>query len=321
MHWTRWNTTLPYELSAIPIAINMCILTNNILVLLTIKRMQSLQIHHRLMLGLVFAELTTVIPTAVLSGIVINGSILLTATLCDVLGLLITMTFELTVCIHCLMCVEKLLSVVKPIRHRSFTKWKKAGWLVGCMVVGCLAFTLLFNLVMLSLGVVEFAFEPNIPQCALTNDNGAPSYQSTVGIFILSPMLLQVVTHGIIFHKISKMQATGRKRIKKAIRTLSLTVGLYYVCWMPVLILQVWRIAFGSKPPQIFTFAGIQILMSHSGISGIIYYISLPDFRAAFRSIVKRSSCHTPISPAATQSPRRPARVSERITVSAIDTL
>lgn len=234
------------------------------------------------MIGLVIADFFTLIPTAVLAGILINGEITLTSFLCDLMGVVLTMTFEVTAFVQSAMSIEKCISIVSPIKHRNFAKSRHVKKITGTIVAICFLFPLIFNVAMKSVGVVDFGFQPDIPQCALTNDNGAPSYQLTVVLFVLSPMVMQMITHAIIFTKIKRMRTMHKNKVIKAMKTLSLTVGIYYICWMPTLIIQIWVVVMGKDPPGLFIFAGIQILMANSGMSGIIYYTNLPNFRQAF---------------------------------------
>lgn len=282
----RYTAELPRELAAVPLIIDIFILVNNILVLITFKRMQSLRPHHHFMIGLAMADLMAVIPVAILAGILVNGEIYLTKFICDLMGVVTTITFEVNSLVHSAMSIEKCISVVSPIKHRNFAKSKDVKKVTAAIITCCFLFPLLFNVILKSVGVVDFRFHSAIPQCILTNENGSPSYHLTVVLFVVSPMVIQVITQAIIFNRIKRMRTMTKNKVIKAIKTLSLTLGVSYTCWTPTLVLQVWVVAVVNDPPGWFIFMGVQILMANSGTSGLIYYTNLPNFRKAFTSAV-----------------------------------
>lgn len=280
-NWTSYQTDLPAGISVVAIIIEIFILINVILVLFVFRRMRRLRMQHYFMVGLTFADLMTLIPHGLSAAILLNGSVILTKTLCDGIGLVWTMTFEVTACIHSIMCIEKCLSVISPLRHRNFTKTRISKLVSGASLTACFLFPCLFNIAMIHLDVVQFEFKKCIPSCSLTNDGGAPSYEVTASVFILLPFVIQLVTHAIMFRMMSRMRAIKRKKIAQAKRTLLLTVIVYYFCWLPTLIQMAWVAVSDADPPDLVTFVSAQLLMANSGVSSVIYMTTLPDFKVA----------------------------------------
>ena len=65
--WTLHSPSLPAASALLPIIIAIAILINNVLVLMTFKKMTGLQIQHYFMIGLTIADLMTVLAVPVTS--------------------------------------------------------------------------------------------------------------------------------------------------------------------------------------------------------------------------------------------------------------
>ena len=104
-------------------------------------------------------------------------------------------------------------------------------------------------------------------------------------IIIIAPMITQVVTHILI---IKAMRANGRRlgdaqqqRAQKpnlrVMKTISITLGLYYACWFPLIVQMIWNSV--KQSPEWFDAVTVHTLVANSGLSFVIYTSSLPTFQ------------------------------------------
>ena len=83
-------------------------------------------------------------------------------------------------------------------------------------------------LVLTYLGVLTPIFDNALGMCFFTIDW---RYFASMGLFFcIVPLVIEVITHILILIKMKKSGIQGRKRVTKAIRTVTLTVGAYLRC-------------------------------------------------------------------------------------------
>ena len=102
-----------------------------------------------------------------------------------------------------------------------------------------------------------------------------------------------MITHILILIKMKKSGIQGRKLITKAIRTVTLTVGAYYMCCGPFFTYVVWMLLTPAKspPPQnVAGFVVVYMAVFNSVINLVIYAHSLKDFRDQLRTCLYKSS-------------------------------
>ena len=154
--WIDKPSALPSELAAVCILLNIYILLTNVFVVLTFRRMGTLNPRHIYMLGLVGSDILTLVINSIGAGIAINGELNVAQYQCDALGIASTSAVEITSTIHSVMCVDRWYSVAAPVKYRAFKTKKKSKRYV--ILILCLAFLLpvVVNVVFLQMKIVSF---------------------------------------------------------------------------------------------------------------------------------------------------------------------
>lgn len=79
------------------------------------------------------------------------------------------------------------------------------------------------------------------------------------------------------------------KREIRAAKSLSIIMGLFAVCWLPVHILNTLKLFHPGMPrPATLMFAAIILSHANSAVNPVIYAYRLQDFRDTFRKILER---------------------------------
>ena len=281
--WKQHFTALPTIFGLIPVFIFCGIIANNAIVLVTFKRMGKLKLQHYLMIALAVADLLTLIPVSAMVLATINGSIWLTETLCVMLGVSFINTLGTTSWLHSLMCIEKCLSIWKPLQHRSFSLNKSAGTVIGGVLGACFFFPIALPLAILYLEQRPIIFSPYLARCSYLADK---LLLASAGLlFIVIPLIIELVTHVAMIARIWKLGCMQRKqRIKRAMKVTSFTVGVYYCCWLPTVMYSIAGNILGPRVPSWLFFIVNNCLIANSCMSGIIYSLSLKGFRVTLCS-------------------------------------
>ena len=83
------------------------------------------------------------------------------------------------------------------------------------------------------------------------------------------------------------MQGTNKTRTWNAVKTVLVTLGAYYLCWLPCGVWFVWNIANPHVPISgWFCFLASQILSLNGGMGCIIYYFMLPKFKETLQLLL-----------------------------------
>ena len=288
--WINQPSALPAELATVCILLNVYILLTNVFVVLTFRRMGTLDPRHIYMLGLVGSDILTLVINSIGAGIAINGELNVAQYQCDALGIASTSAVEITSTIHSVMCVDRWYSVVAPVKYRAFKTKRKSKLYV--ILILCLAFLLpvAVNVVSLQSKIVSFYFEPYIPNCVVgpSSDHGRiVGLAVSTGLFVGIPITIQASTNGYMLYKVSRLQKINRRHIFKSVKTVLTTVLVFYVCWMPTAIWLLWIMITGHTPNGWYTFVSIQMLVSNSGMSFPIYMCTLNKFREHFPAAIR----------------------------------
>lgn len=269
-------------MAVIPLVVILLIFINNLIVLVTFKRMKKLQIQHHFMIGLAVADLLTSIPYIISLNTLLRGHITITENQCNALAIWFSQTFQTTACIHSVMCIEKCVSVFNPLAHRSFRNNTKISRPVGVgVLISCFALPVLLNVVLLYSMVVRFEFISHAPTCIFAEDTYTMAVEGCCFVFI--PMLIQLGTNIPMVIKAMQMRGTTRRRTVRAMKTVTLTVGVYYVCYIPAVVEILWVLIFHTRPAGILEFLALQAIMLNSTMSLVIYSYSLPKFSARLK--------------------------------------
>ena len=233
----------------------------------TFTKMGKLQPQHIYMLGLVPSDIVVLAVNITISVTILKGGLWMNDGICSLQAHVIACASFITTVIHTAMSMDRWVSIQFPHRYRHLlANQYKAQQLTIAIVV--------FLYICISLWIVlhtHFSFvgsrpfDPNLPCCKLFPQNptihSKPMYGTifSVGVVVVVPLIVQAVTYLHILYKISKLRGTNRKRVCKSIKTISVTIGTFYVCMTPV---NVW-LAMSLFPG--YSLAGMHILCNSTG--------------------------------------------------------
>ena len=106
-------------------------------------------------------------------------------------------------------------------------------------------------------------------------------------LFFVIPLTTELVTHALILRQIRKLDARRKKSTMKAYKTVMLTVGVYYLCTVPLSITLAARAAFIDIPIFI-EYAANEALLFNSAVNFWIYLTTLPRFQEHFKTITPK---------------------------------
>ena len=133
-----------------------------------------------------------------------------------------------------------------PLRHKYFVAKYKPFYVA--IAVATIEITVIVTIMAASAfsGYFNSIYEPFMAAWAFS---GKKHYLIIVVVpFIVIPLIIALVTHIHMLNKVKKLCVHRRKRLFKAIRAVSLTVGVYYACWVPLSICIVWKAMFKARP-------------------------------------------------------------------------
>ena len=276
--WVLCNSAVPPQLAAVVGLVILAIMLTNILNLIAFRSMRVLKLQHYIMSSLAINDILTVcvaIPSMI--GIW-GGHLWLTTALCNIVSIVGHIVVGSTNWLHSVICIEKCFSILRPFTHRRLlVAYPAKPIAVKFTVVMYIVITFIMVVCVYS-GLVKAIFSPSVATCVFHVD--MQYFISLSILFIIIPMLVEVVTHILILNQVRKSGTEGRRRITRAVRTVSLTVGIYYICCMPFFAWDVYGLAYPVRQlPAWLGFAAIYISVSNSAMSFFIYIDSLKDFR------------------------------------------
>ena len=138
---------------------------------------------------------------------------------------------------------------------------------------------------------ISYYFDPYVPYCiADYGDKGGAGLIMSLLMACVLPCLIELTLNAHIIHKIRRMRSTTRARTLKAVRTVLVSLGAYYLCWIPIGVRTVWDfISPHVHPPGWFNFLAVQVVILNSGMSGVIYYCTLPNFKETLIGTIRNS--------------------------------
>ena len=284
--WTLFTTPLPSELAAICLSVHITIFITNILVIATFTRMKKLVLLHYYMLGLVVADLIILIPSTTGIMALIKGELWINGALCKLLGIAATSSIEITTVIHTAMCIDRWVSVAYPITYRELATRRHAKTKTILIILACTLIPITFNVVTSLTGDITFDFNPFIPNCAISSQTSTTlGTMLTMLLFILGPMIVHAVSNIYLLSRVAKLKGLSRRRLFHSIRTVVITVLIYYIFYAPTAVRLAMAVAAPHKQSMWFTFISTEILVAASGVSFFIYASTIIDFRKALLSI------------------------------------
>ena len=107
----------------------------------------------------------------------------------------------------------------------------------------------------------------------------------SVRVVVVVPLIVQALTNIRILYKISKLRGTDRKRVCKSVKTITVTIGTFYVCMTPVNVWLAMSLFPGYSIAGMYKFFATQLAVANSGTSFFIYFSTLENFRDKFLTI------------------------------------
>ena len=282
--WTFYRSALPPLFLSVTVVIGLLILVGNILLLLTFKRMPKIKTMHAFMIGLAAADLLTVALYSVSMVIIGAGGIWMSDSMCRWYGVSSTTVTGMTTWVQSGLCIERSLAILRPVSHRNFSKSKYWKHIIASIVVMDLVCPFTICAMVMSSGVVQFKFFPYLPGCVFVVDRNMIA--SIFTAYLVIPFTIQVVTHSLVLYRVSKLQSASRAKLLKTMKTIALTLALYYMCWVPFVIQVTWKTAGKSGYPPALVTVSASFLMTNSCMSFVIYYTTLPEFKKTFHSLL-----------------------------------
>ena len=289
--WTRNEVSGSSGRGTVLLSILIMIVITNILNLITFKHMRRLQLQHYLIICLTIVDLVTVLPHLVAVVGYFQGFVVLNLALCQAIAIFNHTVIAATTWIHCGICIDKCASIIQPLAHREFVRKFRPYRLSTCfsVTVIVLTFALIFGT---SLGgIIKTEFNSVVASCVYDIDL---SYCLIVGgFYIFIPLVTALVTHILIINEIRKSNERRQKRIKRAIKTTALVVGIYYVCYLPYLGCVIFQVVFPQQNMlDILEFLSVQLIILNSSMNFFILLICNKDFSQSLKIILhfKRSS-------------------------------
>lgn len=292
--WSSYDIVLPSELSVMYMIMFILII---ILTLITFKRMKTLQLQHYLMICLAVVDLSTVPPH--LFGFIgyVKGFLPIDETLCKAISISNHGVVAVTTWLHCGICIDKYLSILKPMAHRELVLKYKPSLLAVLFSLSVFALILAIMLASVLSGLIEAVYDPSFVSCMFKVDI---SYVGLIrGLYIVIPLLVGLTTHLMILMKLRKSEFRRRKMIKKSMRTVVLVVGTYYVCWVPFLVDIIWKLSVGpySQPPAIFSWLTANFVIANSFMNSFIHFLCNKEFKNKCRSLLSVSCIKFQVEP------------------------
>ena len=277
--WVEYIPDVSKVFGVIPSTICLGIVANCIMVLVTFMRMGPLQLQHNFMLGLTVLDMLSVLPCATAAVATLSGSIWLTGTLCNAIGLLFVSTIGATTWIHSCMCVEKCVAILRPTKHQAFSVTKISKYVMIGLISLCYTLPVVVSLIFLHFSKHKIIFSPYMAHCACMDKY----FLILTGCsFLILPLLTAAVIFIVLLVKIRKWKSHHLRLYTRALRATKVTIFtviLYYSCWIPTLMHIILITILGARMPKPFLYMTNCIITANRCLSSLIYTLSLKRFR------------------------------------------
>ena len=275
-----YQVALPPEAAVVNIFVNIFVLVSNLLAVMTFRKLEKLYIQHYFMLGLIGSDFGALIVNLVSTVMLLTQEIWLTETMCFLLSLLNVLARGTTAMLHTCLSIDRGMAVAFPITYRNINlNVPHKLTVIGIIVISLLpGFSIYLSWIFKQSGVY---FDAYIPYCLdKAGELGGAGEVIAMFYTIIMPFLIEVPLNSYVIWRISTMQGSNRTRTLNVVKAVLVTLGAYYLCWLPCGVWFVWNIANPHVPISgWFRFFALQILSLNSGMGCIIYYFMLPKFK------------------------------------------
>lgn len=198
----------------------------------------------------------------------------------------------------CVITIERLVAIKWPLSYNIMVTRNRI--VISLVYIWIQSIILaLFPL----LGLVKHRFNPVLAECALYWQDQATFAILITVFYFLVPVTIMLVAYAIIFkevrrnsRRISAIHYGGPKndsnrftREKKAVKTLAVVVGVFFLMWMPYFVTTPLRAFQGdSSVPDAVLRIVITLAYGNSCCNFVIYSLMNSQLRNAFCRIMKR---------------------------------
>lgn len=176
--------------------------------------------------------------------------------------------------------MERFFAVVYPIRHRNtsakvYNVFLIAVWVIPAAACGS------------SIELKKTSQEANMLFLFIT--------------FFVVPLFVILFAYARIWHtastRIQPLQQSSRimKRDMRIAFTIALVIGFFVIAWLPFFTVQLLLVFCHQCQPEIYSMGLLLFVKfmhySNSAVNPIIYAVKIPEFRRAFKQLVKLCVC------------------------------
>ena len=298
--WTYYEVDPPPGLRESSAIIYLAIIITNILILVTFRRMRKLMLQHNLMIFIALVDLLTVPAQVPVMVALWNKYILLTDVLCNAISIFNHSTLAATTWLHIAICIEKYFSISMPIQHKLFLTRYKASLVATTITLVELSVILAMMTVFTITKYLNSYFRTVLAFCGYAF---SLNYVIAVVVpFVVLPLVVVFVSHTLILREIRRSGTQRRRRLLKGMKTVALTVGAYYICWIPFSVNSVVESLFPqseSASSDIPIIVAVYFVISNSAMNFLVYIHSIEQFREQFKGLFcirnrRRVHCNVP---------------------------
>ncbi|XP_045163798.1 G-protein coupled receptor GRL101-like [Mercenaria mercenaria] len=222
--------------------------------------------------------------------------------LCNLAGVLSTISSEASVLFLCLITLDRLLVIKYPFGSKVFTTKKS----VICVTIAWLFSSFIAILPVAYEGYFQNKFYSRSGVCIalpLTRER-PPGWVYSISVFVglnFITFLLVAVGQWSIFFELQKASGmattaqSSRKRDLKVARNLLLVVATDFMCWFPIGVMGVLALSGHPISGDVYSWAAVFILPVNSAVNPILYTLSAIIGGKDFRPSTKEHSRLTKI--------------------------
>ena len=265
------------------------IITTNSLTLITFRAMKSLTLQQYLICCLAFTDLMT--GCIYLSHMIRiwSGNFWFNDEVCIIVTVVQFSLIGETVWIHIALCLEKCYSILKPLKHRQFTQKFKPKLFSISLSVGVFIVVVACYIVLIISRFWQLTIDHKLGACIFV---ATRQYVIVAFMFTSVPLSIMFTTNVAILKELYKSEIQRKTRIRRALRVIVLTVGIFYLSFLPYSIWLILKAANISLPTEL-QIPAIQLVCANSAMNFFIYLYCFKDFRKQLQQIMRfKSSVH-----------------------------
>ena len=189
--------------------------------------------------------------------------------------------------LHVAICNEKCYSILRPLRHKLFLTQFRSSFVALTITLVELSVILTLMTVLTFTGNLHLHFTPTNTLCTYTINL---DYLLVIGMpYVVLPLAVVLVTHTLMLREIKKSCTHRRRRLLRGLKTVALTVCIYYIiCWVPFLVIVILKASFSlldAVAPGSPKMVAYYFVLSNSAMNFFIYIHCMKEFREQFKGL------------------------------------